>query len=88
MGRGSCVSGTGGLQAEFSLMEQSMAWSHPQHDSPAAWFALVLGAEQKMSLARVRGPAPEAEMQFVLCLAGAGSVGQVHGLLLETNTSG
>lgn len=61
-----------------------MGWSHPQGDSPATRFALLLGTEQKMSLVRVSGPAPEAETQFVLYLAGVGCVRQVHGLLLAS----
>lgn len=72
------------MQDGFSLTEQTMGWSCPSCDSPAAWFALVLGTEQKMSLVRVSGPAPGAETQFVLYLAGVGRVRQVHGLLLAS----
>lgn len=72
------------MQDGFSLMEQTVGWSRPSCDSPAAWFALVLGTEQKMSLVRGSGPAPGAETQFVLYLAGVGRVRQVHGLLLAS----
>lgn len=58
----------GDCKLDFSLMEQPMGWSRA---SPEIWFALVLGTEQKMSLVRVSGPAPETETQFILCEAGA-----------------